>query len=91
MGKASFIKSDNFTTYIDYKNATEEFVSLVNSEDLDASISANPHIVYSFNEKIDLALDKAIFGKRWRRFCASFYSKMFVSYQQIKAFFGTTT
>ena len=63
MKKVTFIKTDNLNIYLDYEKAAEEFVSLVNSENLDASILANPHIVYSFNEKIDLALDKAFLGK----------------------------
>ena len=62
MNKVTFIKTDNLNTDLDYKKAAEEFVSLVNCDDLDARILANPRIADFFNEKIDLALEEAFFG-----------------------------
>ena len=58
MNKVTFIKTDNLNTDLDYKKALEEFVSLVNCDDLDARILANPRVADFFNEKIDLAWKK---------------------------------
>ena len=52
MNKVTFIKTDNLNTDLDYKKALEEFVSLVNCDDLDARILANPRVADFFNEKM---------------------------------------
>ena len=62
MNKVTFIKTDNVNTDLDYKKALKEFVSLVTCDDLDAKILANPRVAHSFNEKINLALEKAFLG-----------------------------
>ena len=59
MNKVTFIKTDNLNTDLDYKKALEEFVSLVDCDDLDARILENPRVADCFNEKIDLALEEA--------------------------------
>jgi hypothetical protein len=42
--------------FAEYKKAEEEFAALMHCDDLDGKISADPHIVDNFNEKIHFAL-----------------------------------
>ncbi|MBN4077989.1 iron-containing redox enzyme family protein [Nitrospina gracilis] len=45
---------------LEYKKAESEFIALINCDDLDGKILAEPHVVENFNEKIHSALKKSL-------------------------------
>ena len=53
------IKLENLNKFAPYREAEEDFISFIKSDDLDARILASPEETHSFNEKLDLALDHA--------------------------------
>ena len=53
------IKLENLNNFASYREAEEDLISFIKSDDLDARILASPEETHSFNEKLDLALDNA--------------------------------
>ena len=86
MNKVTLIKTDNLNTDLDYKKALEEFVSLVNCDDLDARILANPRVADFFNEKIDLALKEAFLGNDGDDFAHLFIQRCLYHINRLKLF-----
>jgi hypothetical protein len=56
----ALVKSGNLNMSPEYKKAESEFIALLNCDDLDGKILANPHIVENFNENIHSALKKSL-------------------------------
>ena len=56
----ALIKSDSLNISLEYKKAENEFIALLNCDDLDAKILADPDIVGNFNENIRSALRKSL-------------------------------
>jgi hypothetical protein len=56
----ALIKSDSLNLSLEYKKAENEFIALLNCDDLDGKILADPHVVENFNENIHSALKKSL-------------------------------
>ncbi len=54
------IKPDNLNMPLEYKKTESEFIELINCDDLDEKILADPHIAENLNEKIQSALKKSL-------------------------------
>ena len=54
------IKPENLNMPLEYEKAESEFIELINFDDLDGKVLADPHIVENFNDKIYSALKQSL-------------------------------
>jgi hypothetical protein len=56
----TLVKLDNLNMSLEYKKAESEFIALLNCDDLDGKLLADPHVAENFNENIHSALKKSL-------------------------------